>query len=159
MAETVSVSTDLIGGMAFRSTTASGYTLTMDAKPESGGQGLGATPMEIVLQTLSACTGMDVISILRKMRQDVTSYRIQVNGDRVDTQPAIYSTITIEHVIHGRDIEEKYVHRAIELSATKYCSVGGMLGKAAKIIDIYRIVDDATGAEITGALHTEPAPV
>lgn len=159
MANPLSATTDLIGGMAFRSTTGSGHTITMDAKPESGGDNQGGIPMEVVLQALSACTGMDVISILRKMRQDVSDYRIEVHGERVDTQPAIFSSIAIEHIVRGRNIDEKQVARAIELSATKYCSVGAMLGKAVPLADSYRIIDDATGVETTGkvALTLSPA--
>jgi len=97
--------------------------------------------MELVLMALAGCTGMDVISILRKKRQDVTGYEINVRGVRAETHPMVYTHITVEHVVTGHRVDPAAVARAVELSETKYCSVSGMLRKAAQIESTYRVVE------------------
>jgi putative redox protein len=100
---------------------------------------------------------MDVISILRKMRQEVTGYRVRVRGARRDEHPRVFTGIAVEHVVRGRRLNAAAVRRAIELSATRYCAVSAMLERAAPIDVRYRIVDETTGAESTGSLATPPA--
>ena len=152
-----SAQTELIDGMAFRST-ANGHTIVMDAKPESGGEGRGPLPVEVVLQALAGCTGMDVISILRKMKQDVTGYEIYADGDRATTHPMIFTTIRLVHTVRGRNLQVSSVHRAIELSETKYCSVGGMLRPTVALDVSYKVVDEETGTVTEGTIATEPTP-
>ena len=138
--------------MAFQATTGSGHTLVLDAAPAVGGAERGSRPMELLLVGLGGCTGMDVISILRKMRQEVTGYTIRVTGDRASEHPKVFTTISIEHVVRGRGLSLEAVRRAVELSATRYCSAAAMLGRVAHIQETYRVVDDASGQEQRGAL-------
>lgn len=109
-----------------------GHEITLDADEEFGGKNAGPRPIEMLLVGLSACTGMDVVSILRKMRQPVTGYRVRVTGDRRAEDPRIFTKITVEHVLQG-DLAEDRVAHAVELSETQYCSVSAMLQEAAEI--------------------------
>lgn len=147
----------LMEGMAFRATPGSGHALTIDAALEAGGTNAGPRPMELLLLGLGGCSGMDVISILRKMRQDVTGYEVRLQADRAVEHPRIFTAITMEHVVRGRGIAEDAVRRAVELSATRYCSAAAMLGKAATIRHRYRVVDEATGTELVGELGSDAA--
>lgn len=99
--------------------------------------------MEMLLIGLAGCTGMDVISILRKKRQQVTGYEVRVRGERADDHPMVFTEIVVEHIISGHDVSPEAVARAVELSETKYCGAGAMLGKTAKLIQTLRIVDAA----------------
>jgi putative redox protein len=152
MSETLTATVDLVDGMAFRATSGTGHAMVMDAAPEVGGGDAGPRPMELLLLGLGGCTGMDVISMLRKMRQDVSGYQIRLEGQRATEHPKIFTSITVEHVVHGRAVSVDAVKRAVELSSTRYCSAAAMLGRAARIEETYRIVDDASGQEQTGAL-------
>lgn len=141
-----------LGGLAFRATTATGRTVLIDSPPEQGGREGGQSPMELVLVALGGCTGMDVASVLKKQRQQVTGYEIRVQGERRAEHPRSYTRITVEHVVRGRNLDPAGVARAVELSATKYCSVSAMLARAARVRVVYRVVDEATGAETTGEI-------
>jgi putative redox protein len=152
MSETLSAAVDLLDGMAFQAVTGSGHALVLDAAPEVGGSERGPRPMEMLLVGLGGCTGMDVISILRKMRQDVTGYQIRVSGERATEHPKVFTHIAVEHVVRGRMLSVDAVKRAVELSATRYCSAAAMLGRAASIEETYRVMDGETGQEQRGAL-------
>lgn len=102
----------------------------------------GPTPMELVLMALGGCTGMDVISILQKMRQDIKNFEINLSAERAEEHPKVFTRINIEYVIYGSNIDENSVKRAIELSQDKYCSVGGMLKKALELTYSYKIVNE-----------------
>ena len=101
-----------------------------------------ATPMELLLIALGSCTGVDVISILKKKRQHVTDYRIEVSGDRREDFPRSYTRLYVKHIVRGREVSEQAVASAIELSDTKYCSVAATLRGSAEIITSYEIVDE-----------------
>ena len=105
-----------------------------------------ATPMELVLLALGSCTGVDVISILRKKRQHVTAYRIEVSGERREEFPRAYTRLFVKHVITGRDVSEQAVARAIELSDQKYCSVAATLRGGAEILTSYEVIEDKEAA-------------
>ncbi len=100
------------------------------------------TPMELVLLALGGCTGADVVAILAKKRQRVTSYEIEVYGERRDEHPRIYTTIEMTHRIRGRGVDPRAVARAIELSEGTYCSVSAMLRSTTKITSTYEVVED-----------------
>jgi len=102
----------------------------------------GPTPMELVLVALGGCTGMDVISILQKMRQDVKNFEINLSAERANEHPKVFTKINLEYVIYGSNIDENAVKRAIELSQEKYCSVGGMLRKAVELTYSYKIINE-----------------
>lgn len=158
MALTLEGRVELVEGMRFRGTSGSGHTTSMDAEPAAGGQEQGARPMEVILLAFGGCTGMDVVSILRKMRQDVSGYEVQLVGDRTEEQPTVFTEITIEHVVRGRNLNVDNVRRAVELSVTRYCPVSAMLRKGGvDITDRFRVIDEATGREETGILETPDA--
>jgi putative redox protein len=129
----------LLNNMQFTGTASSGHTLIMDADDESGGHNAGFRPMELLLVGFGGCTGMDIISILRKKQQQVSSLEINVKGEKSDTAPKIYKTVHIEYMVKGRVVEKAAVERAIKLSLEKYCSVGATLAKAGTITHSYRI--------------------
>jgi putative redox protein len=139
-------------GLRFIGTVGSGHTIILD----SGEGDTGARPAELVPLALAGCTAMDVISILRKKRQDVRGYRVESAGTQMDAHPNAFTRIDVTHVIEGAGLDVDAVARAIELSATKYCSVGSTL--ASGMVEVhhgYRIIDSVTGAEITAAVLVE----
>jgi putative redox protein len=101
-----------------------------------------ATPMELLLIALGGCTGVDVISILKKKRQHVTDYRIEVSGERRDEFPRSFTRLMVRHIVRGRAVSEQAVASAIELSDTKYCSVAATLRGSAEIVTSYEIIED-----------------
>ena len=105
-----------------------------------------ATPMELLLIALGSCTGVDVISILKKQRQQVTDYRIEVTGRRRAEHPRGYTRFDVKHIVAGRGISEQAVARAIELSDQKYCSVAATLRGSAEIVTSYEIVEEENEA-------------
>ncbi|HEY7985114.1 MAG TPA: OsmC family protein [Ktedonobacterales bacterium] len=129
------------GGMRFTAESGSGHALIMDVVAAEGGQDSGFSPMELPLVALIGCVGMDVVSILRKQRQDVTGYDLAVRGTRAEEHPKVFVAITVEHTITGRDLKRPAVERAIELSRTRYCSVSAMLGKTAEITHTFTLVE------------------
>jgi len=114
-----------------------------DADEHGGGHNAGFRPMELLLVGLAGCTGMDVISILRKMREPVTGYEVHVQGVRAEDHPMVFVEITVEHVVTGHHLRPEAVARAIELSKERYCGAGAMLGKVAHLTHTYRIVEAA----------------
>lgn len=144
MAKIMTAVAKLETGMRFDAQATSGHHVTLDSNELSGGQGAGFSPMEMLLVGLAGCTGMDVISILRKKRQDVIGYEVRVQGIRADEHPKVFVEISVEHVVTGHNIEPAAVARAIELSETRYCGAEAMLGKVARITNTYRIIEKET---------------
>jgi putative redox protein len=101
-----------------------------------------ATPMELLLIALGSCTGVDVISILKKKRQHVTGYRIEVSGDRREDSPRSYTRLEVKHIVRGRGVSGPALASAIELSDKKYCSVAATLRGSAEIVTTYEIVEE-----------------
>src|SRR5436309_1157766 len=141
MAEIMTAQATLETGMRFDAASGSGHHVTLDAAEHGGGQNAGFRPMELLLVGLAGCTGMDVISILRKMRQEVTSYEVYVTGTRAEEHPMLFVEITVEHVVTGHDIQSQAVARAVQLSEERYCGAGAMLGKVAHLTHTFRIVE------------------
>lgn len=127
------------GNDFFVGITPSGHAQTIETDSH---RGAAATPMELVLLALGGCTGVDVISILKKKRQQVTDYRIEVSGERRDDHPRAYTRFFLKHIVRGRGVSKQAVARAIELSEKKYCSVAATLRGAAEIITSYEIIED-----------------
>jgi putative redox protein len=125
----------------FTALTPSSHVLTIDIGKEYGGEGTGSEPKELLLVSLGTCTGEDVISILRKKRQSVTGYNINVYATEAEEHPKIYTSILVEHILTGHDVDPKAVARSLELSITKYCSVHAMLARATYVEHIYRVVE------------------
>jgi len=129
-----------VEGKEFDIATGSGHRVVLDTTEKGGGKNRGAGPMEYMLVGLAGCTGMDVLDILKKKRQHVTGLEIHVAGERAEGVPAVYKEIEIVYTVRGKDVTPKAVEHAIHLSETKYCSVGIMLGKTAKIKTRFEIV-------------------
>lgn len=102
----------------------------------------GPTPVESLLASLAGCTAMDVASILLKKRQDATAYEIEVDSDRGDEHPRVFTAIRVEHRVRGA-VDPEALRRSIELSATRYCPVSAMLSAVARVEHSYRLIDDA----------------
>src|SRR5215471_11249318 len=141
MAEQLTATMKLEAGMQFDAEAGSGHHTTLDAAQDGGGQNAGFRPMELLLAGLGGCTGMDVISILRKKRQQVTGYEVHVTGVRAEDHPMVFVEITVEHIVTGYHIETEALARAIQLSEERYCGAGAMLGKVAHLTHTYRIVE------------------
>lgn len=131
------------GGMRFLATTEEGHSLRMDADLESGGEGLGFHPVELVLVGLGGCTGMDIVWILKRQRQDLTGLEMNVTGARREKDPRYYENIKVQYTVRGRRLRESAVKRAIELSEQKYCSVRGIFRPEVKVTTSYRIEQEA----------------
>ncbi|MFD2045409.1 OsmC family protein [Ornithinibacillus salinisoli] len=118
--------------MAFSSTTPSGHEIKMDASEQVGGENTGARPTELLMSAVAGCTGIDIISILNKMRLEPTAFQMDVHGDRADDHPKKFTTINIHYALDGELPEDKVV-RAIQLSKDKYCSVSHSLSADIKV--------------------------
>jgi putative redox protein len=116
--------------MTFTGTADSGFEVPLGTDPKVGGDNDGFRPLELMAISLAGCTAMDVISILKKKRQDVTGFEVTVDTDRAEEHPKVYTAATIEYHVTGHKVEEKAVARAIELSAVRYCPAQAMLAKA-----------------------------
>lgn len=127
-------------GMQFVGIGEAGTALTMDARPEHGGQGTGPSPMETLLLSLGGCTGIDVISILTKMRAPLDGLEIRITADRAEEHPKVFTRIALEYVFSGGSLKPEQVSRAIELSQTRYCSISAMLRQVATLTYSWRIV-------------------
>lgn len=118
--------------------TPSVHAITLDTDHERGS---APTPMELLLVALGSCTAVDVISILKKKREQVSAYRVEVRGERRAEHPRSYSRMEVHHVVTGREISEKAVSQAIELSETKYCSVAATLRPTVEIVSTFEIIE------------------
>ena len=119
----------------------SGHAVVVDGAPEYGGRNVGPRPMELLLMGLGGCTAFDVVTILKKSRQDITSVDAQLKAERADAVPAVFTKIHVHFVVKGRGLKEVQVKKAIDLSADKYCSASIMLGQAGvEITHDYEIV-------------------
>ncbi len=134
-----------IENMAFMAESASGHAFVMDASPEVGGRNLGPRPMEVVLMGTGACSAIDVMLILKKGRQQVTDCWCELEAERADTDPKVFTRINFHYVVTGHSLSDARVKRAIELSKDTYCSASAMLAKTANITFDYE-VREAAGA-------------
>lgn len=119
----------------------SGHAVVLDGPPEHGGRNLGMRPMEMLLLGMGGCTEFDVLMMLQKSRQEVTSCEVRLEAQRAATEPKVFTAIHAHFVIQGRNLNEKHVKRAITLSAEKYCSASIMLEKTARITHDYEIIN------------------
>ena len=128
------------GGMKFAGVSDTGFEVVMDASPKVGGSDEGFRPMELLLVGLCGCTAMDVISILRKKRQDVTGLEVKAHAGRTKTHPMVFDEIELEYIVRGNDVAPAALERAIALSAERYCPAQAMLGQVAKMTYTYTIL-------------------
>jgi len=129
------------GGMSFTGTAATGFEVPMGAHPDVGGENDGFRPMELMGMGLVGCTAMDVISILKKKRQDVTSFEVRLHTKSAEEHPHVWTEVTIEYIVSGRDINPKAVERALQLSEERYCPAQNMINKAVEIKLEYKIIE------------------
>ncbi|MGQ9813867.1 MAG: OsmC family protein [Candidatus Roseilinea sp.] len=127
------------GRMSFDGTADSGFPVHMDTLPDVGGDNNGVRPVELVLIGLAGCTAMDVISILKKMRQDVTGFEVHAHSERAVEHPRRFVRIRLEYVLTGRNIDPQAARKAIDLSATRYCSVQASLDPAIQVEHVLTI--------------------
>lgn len=127
--------------VSFLGETESGHAVLMDGAPTAGGRNLGPRPMEMLLLGAGGCTSFDVIGILKKSRQAVSDCYVEIDAERAETDPKVFTRIHMHFVVKGKDIKSEVVERAIKLSAEKYCSASIMLGATAKITHDFEIVE------------------
>jgi putative redox protein len=127
------------GNDFFVGVTPSGHAQTIETDSQ---RSAAATPMELLLLALGSCTGVDVITILKKKRQHVTGYCIEVSGERREDHPRAYTRLMVKHLVRGRGVSDQAVAQAVELSEQKYCSVAASLRGTAEIITSYEIIED-----------------
>lgn len=130
-----------VDGVMFVGETGSGHAVVIDGPPEHGGRNLGPRPMEMLLLGVGSCSSFDVIQILQKGRQDVTNCITEVEAERVDSIPKVFSKIHLHFIVTGKNLKESSVKRAVELSAEKYCSASIMLGKSVEITHDFEIIE------------------
>ncbi len=128
-----------IKGITFAGKTDSNHWITMDGPEDFGGSNAGIRPKELILIGLGGCTGSDVVSILSKKRVKIDDFEMNISAEVAETHPQVFTTVHIEFVFYGNNIDPKDVERAIDLSQTKYCSVTAMLEKSVKITHSFRI--------------------
>lgn len=121
-------------------TNESGATLQMDASPDIGGQNKGMRPMQVVLTALGGCSVIDVISILKKQKQDLKDIQITVTGERENVAPSPYTEANVHFKLFGSDLDKDKVSKAIDLSVDKYCSVAESLKPQTKITHSFEII-------------------
>ena len=136
----MNISVNWIDGMLMVGKSHSGHSITMDGQPEIGGNNLGVRPMEMLLLGVAGCTMIDVVTTLKKMRQDLTNCETKLSAERADEHPKVFTDIHIQFIVKGQDLDPKKVEKAITLSAEKYCSASIMLGKTASITHDFEIV-------------------
>ena len=129
------------GNAAFIGRASSGHTVVMDGPAEGGGRNLGPRPMEMLILGMGASSTYDVVSILKKSRQEITDCEIKITSQRADSDPKVFTDIQLHFIVSGKDLKEKQVERAIKLSAEKYCSASIMLGATANITHDFEIIN------------------
>ncbi|MCG3203209.1 MAG: Protein YhfA [Gammaproteobacteria bacterium] len=131
-----------VGDAMFVAESGSGHAVVVDGPPDGGGRNLGVRPMELVLLGMGACTAYDVVHILRKARQDVRGCRVELDAERAESPPQVFTKIHVHFIITGKGITPAQAERAVQLSAEKYCSASIMLGKTAAITHDF-VVEEA----------------
>ncbi|MFN3163357.1 MAG: OsmC family protein [Pseudohongiellaceae bacterium] len=132
-----------VDGVMFVGESGSGHAVVLDGAPDSGGRNMGMRPMELMALAVGSCSSFDVVTILRKARQDISDCVAEVTAERVDATPSVFESMHLHFKVTGRDLSDKQVARAVELSADKYCSASIMLKQAGvKITHDYEIIGD-----------------
>lgn len=129
-----------IQGTTFAALADSNHWVVMDTAPQEDGAGGSSGPMELVLQALGGCSGVDVLLILKKMRAEILDFSINIEAERAETHPRVFTKVHLEYVFKGEKLRDKDLERAIALSMERYCSVAAMLMKTAEITTSYKIV-------------------
>lgn len=128
--------------VSFLGETESNHAVLMDGAAEAGGRNLGPRPMEMLLIGTGGCTCFDVITILKKSRQAVSDCHVELDAERAETDPKVFTRIHMHFVVRGKDIKPEVVEKAIKLSAEKYCSASIMLGATAAITHDFEVIQE-----------------
>lgn len=128
--------------VSFLGETESSHAVLMDGSPAAGGRNLGPRPMEMLLLGAGGCTSFDVISILKKSRQAISDCYVELDAERAETDPKVFTKIHMHFVVKGKDIKPEAVEKAIKLSAEKYCSASIMLGATATVTHDFEVIQE-----------------
>jgi putative redox protein len=131
------------GNVSFKAESETGHTVQMDGPTDKGGENLGPRPMEMLLMGMGGCASFDVMSMLSKGRQDVVSCVVEVDAQRADAVPAVFTQIHLKFIVTGNQLKDAQVSRAVSLSAEKYCSVSIMMEKAGVEVTHSYVVEEA----------------
>ncbi len=129
-----------IENVAFLGESGSGHSVVMDGAQDAGGRNLGFRPMEMLLLGLGGCSAFDVVMILKRGRERVTDCVVEIDAERAETEPKVFTKITMRYLVTGHDLDPKKVERAVHLSADKYCSASAIMSKTAQITHTIDIV-------------------
>jgi putative redox protein len=127
------ITTKWVGNMAFETNNPSGHNFIMDAEAEHGGEGKGLRPKALMLSSLAGCSGLDVVSLIKKMKLQVDKFHIETIAELTEEHPKYYSEVKVEYHFYGADLDEKKLQRAVDLSVEKYCGVMEMFRKFAAV--------------------------
>lgn len=142
----VEATLDWNGRMGFNCRSGSGHEMICDASRIHGGDDSGARPMELLLLSLSSCTGMDVATFLRKKKRNLIDMKVNAHGQRSPSHPHVFENITLEYILTGSDLTDNDIRWAVDLSLRKYCSVAGMLSRVCRINYHWNIIKSPEGA-------------
>lgn len=131
-----------VDGAMFLGESGSGHSVVMDGPEDHGGRNMGVRPMEMLLLGMGGCTAFDVVHILKRARQPILDCVVELEAERADEPPKVFTRIHAHFVIRGKGLSESQVSRAVSLSADKYCSASIMLGKTATITHDFEIVEE-----------------
>ena|SRR3989304_585 len=132
-----------VENVCFMGESETGHAVVLDGAPEMGGRNLGMRPMEMLLIGMGACTSFDVVTILKKARQPITDCVAEIEAERADEIPKVFTRIHVHFVVTGKGLNPSQVERAVKLSAEKYCSASIMLGKSAEVTHDFEIKEFA----------------
>lgn len=127
------VTTHWKGNMQFESDNPSGHKVMIDTSPENGGNNDGLGPKAMMLSSLAGCSGLDVVSIMNKMKVTVDDFKMEASGELTDEHPKYYHTVTLDYHFYGKDLKEDKIQRAVDLSVEKYCGVMEMFRRFAEV--------------------------
>lgn len=131
-----------LDNMSFVGESESGHSVVMDGAPDSGGRNLGVRPMEMVLLGMGGCTAFDVVLILKRQRQAISDCYVELSSERAEEAPKVFTKIHVHYVVKGKNLNEKKVARAVDMTAEKYCSVSIMLAKSVDVTHDYEIIEE-----------------
>ena len=132
-----------VDGALFVAEGGSGHTLTMDGAPDIGGRNLASRPMEVMLMGLGGCTAIDVVSMLKKQRQDIEGVEVALVAERAEDHPKVFTSVKLVYTVRGRKLSKALIERAVSLSDEKYCSATAMIRLSAKVTHEVVLVDEA----------------
>ena len=137
--------------VTFLAESGSGHAVVLDGAPDAGGRNLGVRPMEMLLMGLGGCSAFDVVLILRKGREDVTDCVVELEAERAETDPKVFTRIHMHYKVTGRGLAPAKVERAITLSAEKYCSASAIMAKTAVISHDWEVIEEKAPAAASPA--------